>query len=182
MTLVPPNRPRATSANLSRAEKRPAGREKHRLGQVVLGRRDNHLRSRSCRTVRYLAHLGYVERDAVGNRERLTTEEWLGCVGKGWHGLVRPLIEEADRQNATILQIKEKFGGLRFYFQCADGVSDEDAGRLNDMVDAAEAASVKTCETCGKPGKQRGGGWILTLCDEHHEERERQLAERRRAH
>ena len=27
-----------------------------------------------------------------------------------------------------------------------------------------------TCEDCGHPGTQRDGGWIRTLCDQHHEE------------
>lgn len=62
----------------------------------------------------------------------------------------------------TVSQIKEKFGGLRFYY---DGGDDEISG----MVRMAESWADHSCETCGAPGTRRDGGWIKTLCD-HHEE------------
>ena len=57
-------------------------------------------------------------------------------------------------------QIKEKFGGLRFYYQGGD---DEISG----MVRMAELWAGHSCETCGNRGERRNGGWIRTLCDEH---------------
>ena len=65
----------------------------------------------------------------------------------------------------TIAQIKEKFGGLRFYY---DGGNDIIAG----MVTMAEAWASHACEECGAPGVLRHGGWIKTLCDTHHNLRE----------
>lgn len=59
-----------------------------------------------------------------------------------------------------VAQIKEKFGGLRFYY---DGGDDYISG----LVTMAESWAGRTCETCGERGKQRGGGWIRTLCDKH---------------
>jgi hypothetical protein len=59
-----------------------------------------------------------------------------------------------------IQQIKEKFGGLRFYY---DGGDDEISG----MVRMAEAWADRSCETCGDRGQRRSGGWIRTLCDKH---------------
>jgi hypothetical protein len=59
-------------------------------------------------------------------------------------------------------QIKEKFGGLRFYMTCG---TDE----IFDLVEEAEELSYKICEECGKPGKERDGGWIHTHCDDCHE-------------
>lgn len=61
-----------------------------------------------------------------------------------------------------IQQIKEKFGGLRFYY---DGGDDEISG----MVRMAESWAANSCETCGNKGERRSGGWVRTLCD-HHEE------------
>lgn len=58
------------------------------------------------------------------------------------------------------VQIKEKFGTLRFYY---DG-GDEYCRGVESM---AEFMSAKTCEECGSPGKSRHGGWIRTLCDHH---------------
>ena len=57
-------------------------------------------------------------------------------------------------------QVKEKFGGLRFYY---DGGDDHIGG----MVRMAESWAAHACEECGAPGKMRHGGWIRTLCEEH---------------
>lgn len=57
-------------------------------------------------------------------------------------------------------QVKEKFGGLRFYY---DGGDDQIYG----MVRMAESWAAHTCETCGAPGKLRGHGWMYTACDTH---------------
>lgn len=62
-----------------------------------------------------------------------------------------------------VQQIKEKFGGLRFYYQGGDG-------NVAGMVRMAESWADRTCETCGQKGKQRSGGWVRTLCDEHEAE------------
>ena len=73
-----------------------------------------------------------------------------------------PSISYYGHENGSapkIMQVKEKFGGLRFYVHGANDF-------LNGMIHMAEAASFKICEQCGKPGRPRGGGWILTLCDE----------------
>jgi len=66
-----------------------------------------------------------------------------------------------------IHQIKEKFGGLRFYFEGGD-----DYCRGLEVM--AETWANRTCEVCGETGKQRGGGWIRTLCDAHEEEYKRE--------
>ena len=56
------------------------------------------------------------------------------------------------------VQVKEKFGGLRFYFHGGDEY-------VNGVVSMMEAACSFTCEVCAKPGVRRSGGWIRTLCD-----------------
>lgn len=58
------------------------------------------------------------------------------------------------------MQVKEKFGSLRFYVSSAD---DE----VFAMIDMAENMSCVTCEVCGSPGELRNEGWMKTLCDEH---------------
>ena len=57
------------------------------------------------------------------------------------------------------VQVKEKFGGLRFYMSEAT----ED---MRNLIRSAERRSFKTCEMCGSPGEVRSGNWIRTLCDE----------------
>jgi len=83
----------------------------------------------------------------------------------GWHPLIALLlyniqweIENNQAPPVHIAQIKEKFGGLRFYY---DGGNKVIAG----MVRMAESISYSICEYCGQTGTRRGGGWILTLCD-----------------
>ena len=69
----------------------------------------------------------------------------------------------------VVAQIKEKFGGLRFYY---DGGNAEISG----MVRMAEAWADIACEECGAIGTRRSGGWIRTLCDAHEAEyQERKL-------
>lgn len=60
-------------------------------------------------------------------------------------------------------QVKEKFGGLRFY---VDRASEE----LHNIINRFEDLSYKVCETCGEPGHRRLDlSWIHTLCDHHYE-------------
>ncbi len=57
-----------------------------------------------------------------------------------------------------VAQIKEKFGALRIYI---NNTNEE----IEKLVRKAESASAKTCEYCGKEGKQNGSGyWLKTLC------------------
>ncbi len=79
-------------------------------------------------------------------------------------------IPEAVPQ-VTVSQIKEKFGGLRFYYDGGDDM-------IDGMVRMAEAWADSSCEECGKPGTRRSGGWIRTLCDEHEAERQKQMKKR----
>lgn len=72
---------------------------------------------------------------------------------------------EAHDLQVTALQVKEKFGGLRFYAGGGDDVTDA-------FISFAETMSMKICETCGNPGKQQGDrGWIHTACDPCFEKR-----------
>lgn len=63
------------------------------------------------------------------------------------------------------VQVKEKFGGLRFYVR--GPVTDDQM----TMISFAEHLASNTCEVCGKRGRRRGGGWIRTLCNEHAKEK-----------
>lgn len=67
--------------------------------------------------------------------------------------------EEFDEKvQVRAAQVKEKFGGLRFYVDNSDEY-------VRGLISMAEAFSYKTCEVCGQPGRSRRGGWIKTLCD-----------------
>jgi hypothetical protein len=101
----------------------------------------------------------------------------LEC-GDGWYKIIDALCQsiqnhvDSDYQGCLVtgqveaLQVKEKFGGLRFYISGGDG-------RVYGMIEMAETLSRMTCEHCGKDGKVRGKGWIYTLCDECNEKRKK---------
>ena len=104
------------------------------------------------------------------------------CCGEGWWPILESLCSNIQHHldwknktvetvpQVTVAQIKEKFGGLRFYY---DGGDDE----IRGMVRMAEAWADASCEECGAPGKRRDGGWIKTLCDHHATERDVARAE-----
>lgn len=107
--------------------------------------------------------------------------ETLMCFGfehgDGWYdlidqmcGVIQSHIDWQNRKEEKVkqvvaVQVKEKFGGLRFYYDGGDDF-------IRGVVAFAEDMSCVICEECGKPGKRRSGGWIRTLCDEHAAERE----------
>ncbi len=108
------------------------------------------------------------------------------CIDKGWWPIIESLCTNIQRridfwnknretrpviEQVVVTQIKEKFGGLRFYY---DGGDDY----IQGMVTMAEEWADRHCEECGKPGQKRSGGWIKTLCDEHAAEREERYKER----
>jgi hypothetical protein len=67
--------------------------------------------------------------------------------------------EEAAKVPVAV-QVKEKFGGLRFYVQAA-------TDKHYQYISFAESMSYRTCEECGAPGKTYTDGWHMTLCDIH---------------
>lgn len=59
----------------------------------------------------------------------------------------------------NITQIKEKFGGLCFYYNGGDEY-------ISGLVSFAEDFSYKICETCGTTKNvHQTKGWINTICD-----------------
>lgn len=88
--------------------------------------------------------------------------------GDGWYDLLEQLISQIDKYlshkykgeetDFEIVQIKEKFGGLRFYVHNADDA-------IYEMIRFAEDLSYKTCEYCGSnQDVMRSKGWIVTAC------------------
>jgi len=58
----------------------------------------------------------------------------------------------------AVSQVKEKFGGLRFYVNNL-------YGEMDKLIDEAEALSEKTCDVCGGPAKVNyKNGWFRTVC------------------
>lgn len=93
-------------------------------------------------------------------------------VGPGWKPYVEPLIAEVERFGGKVHQIKEKFGGLRFYYELPKETPEEDKTAFDDLVQVAEALCNCACEECGRPGSKTNSNWIKTLCEDHDKERQ----------
>lgn len=78
----------------------------------------------------------------------------------------RPIPDEIAQ--VVVHQIKEKFGGLRFYYEGGDAY-------VRGLVDMAETWCDTVCEQCGERGTMRHGGWMRTLCDKHEEEYQQRM-------
>lgn len=114
------------------------------------------------------------------DRDLTTIHEW--AFGFGWDGLIETLAAiinteiERDPRVATgyttdegwemppfrITQMKEKFGGLRFYYEGGNN-------RIHGYAQMTEDLSQAMCEVCGMIGNQcrmKSGAWVSTLCPE----------------
>ena len=64
-------------------------------------------------------------------------------------------------RHLEVVQVKEKFGGLRFYYQGTATLG------FIAVVEAVEWLSSMTCESCGRAAQQeKAGAWISTRCEE----------------
>ena len=106
----------------------------------------------------------------VGKSPQETCMSWGMECGDGWYNLIDKLCSDLLDLNPTVVadQVKEKFGGLRFY---AHFTADE-IKRKNEevwgLIDKAEAKSYIICEVCGAEGQlSTTGNWLKTLCPEH---------------
>lgn len=89
--------------------------------------------------------------------------------GDGWFDLIYKLCSDIKKmyncvipKDFYVVQVKEKFGGLRFYVTFA---SEE----VHDLIHVAENESMYICEHCGKKGEyfyRDKLPWILTLCND----------------
>ena len=67
--------------------------------------------------------------------------------------------EEFETTEMFAVQVKEKYGTLRFYMSC-------ETCEIMHLIHEAEALSSQTCEVCGAPAKMRGRTWIEVRCDD----------------
>lgn len=87
----------------------------------------------------------------------------------GWVDIIESVCETLDRQDISLqfVQVKEKFGGLRMYYQNVDVEDESQAHVLHSAVKMAETMSFRTCEVCGNRGELRDDdGWYKTRCND----------------
>jgi hypothetical protein len=96
------------------------------------------------------------------NYRGYTREMGLTSVGKGWAPLINRVFDKLEtiKGSIKIVQVKEKWGGLRIY-------TDYSNKELDKVIYDVEHESLEMCEVCGQSGKLRGKSWYYTSCDEH---------------
>lgn len=99
--------------------------------------------------------------------------------GDGWYDLLDKCMEkmqyccdffslDGDGREVQVVanQIKEKFGGLRFYVSVY-GANEIENDIIDDIISEAERRATNICEVTGKDGTLcHRGGWYRTLCRE----------------
>ena len=87
--------------------------------------------------------------------------------GDGWFSLIdtlcaelQVLTERHGEPQIVAVQVKEKFGRLRFFVL-------EASPAQHLAIAAAELMSVAICEVCGEPGKLIAGNNYRTRCEHH---------------
>lgn len=96
-------------------------------------------------------------------------------VAEGWLDLVYDLHEMLVyiSPDYKIYQIKQKFGGLRFYAEYSpkyDEVNVDLMRRIFEtLVSFAEQRSRNICETCGNLGRIQGKSYMFVGCEDHTE-------------
>ena len=68
---------------------------------------------------------------------------------------------DIDGELPFVQQVKEKFGGLRFYIS-------HGTNSMFELIDETEKRCFDLCEICGSINnvETKGSGWIKTLCEE----------------
>jgi hypothetical protein len=110
-----------------------------------------------------------------GKSEYETCMYWGFECGDGWFDLIWDLSQKLEKlilkikdENPTVdekylptaSQVKEKFGGLRFYMST-------ETDEMSEAIRKAENKSYTTCEMCGKVGILTPTRWLTVSCRDH---------------
>lgn len=114
-----------------------------------------------------------IYRNMPDGSETLVKRRGLEC-DDGWFEILQELslmIESVaeqmrdqqvpDTNLPLVIQVKEKFGGLRVY---TSGAHD----KIDQLIFKAQTRAAHTCEICGKAGSlhESDSGWLKTTCND----------------
>lgn len=76
------------------------------------------------------------------------------AIGPGWNKIIINCDREltAIDPDYTVYQIKEKFGGLRYYYHPSENATEEMRKKMDNIVSRYEALAGNTCEETGERG------------------------------
>lgn len=151
-------------------------------------------------------------------RDEKNTYKRCGCECKdGWYDLIHELCQSISERyerdgkpvDIVVLQIKQKFATLRFYYEFEDlkcpiqafdflgdgknlryspgvATTDECTAKLRkdiaEIVHSYEKKSATVCEMCGSHGQRKNASqyYVRTLCDSCYAEYLKKMEERKR--
>ena len=88
---------------------------------------------------------------------------WRRAFGKEMCEEIRKVLIKGNYlYDYRVVQIKEKFGALRWY---DNGAPDSIYHELQDIINKYEEISERTCIWCGRPATKISLGWISPWCD-----------------
>jgi hypothetical protein len=103
--------------------------------------------------------------------------DWREC-DSGWDQIIyclEDILKSIEKNNTLggeiqVIQVKEKFGGLRYYYDMVGEWSDRDCWAAEGATRMAEYMSIRTCQRCGNPAPKGPRTtdqfrWLTTLCD-----------------
>ena len=102
------------------------------------------------------------------NLDDMLTCTWLDYMPIGWRiafgeqmckEIKEELLKHNELDSYEIVDIKEKFGGLRWY-------DNSNLPGLQVIIAKYAVLSEKTCIVCGKPADWISTGWISPYCDD----------------
>jgi hypothetical protein len=93
-------------------------------------------------------------------REIACLPGWLDLIDELCRTLKTHMDAHPELPPLKVRQVKEKFGGLRFYYSGGDTA-------CREAVAAAEGRSMSTCEVCGQTGTLGGERWLSVRCLDH---------------
>ena len=101
-------------------------------------------------------------------KKKIVPEYWKSIdVDEGWYQLVVDCDEELTGvdPNYQIYQVKEKFGGLRYYTKPSNMDEKDTLKKIGDIISKYEDIARRTCSATGGPGVLMAsiGGWRKTL-------------------
>ena len=105
-------------------------------------------------------------------KKKIVPEYWKSIdVDEGWYQLVIDCDKELTGvdPNYQIYQVKEKFGGLRYYTKPSNLDDKHTLMRIGDIISKYEDIASRTCSATGGPGvlMKSIGGWRKMLNPEY---------------
>lgn len=140
---------------------------RQKFGQLRISISENDRNARACidllSNITCAGAAPVAEGEALYRQHLVPFEAVYDCsvgVGSGWYALLMGLGAICAEDESSFRDVKEKYGELSLF-------PNANSARCEYACDFAEFLSGFICDVCGKAGRSREGGWVVTRCDHH---------------